>query len=45
VMCDGDKVRMYMADNAGAFLIAKQLACMWAMLWGQMRAWALLGPL
>jgi hypothetical protein len=45
VMCDGNKVRVYVADNASACTIAKQFARTWAVLWEQMRVWALLGPL
>jgi len=44
-MCDGDKARMCAANNAGAGTTAEQFARTWAAPWGQMRAWALLGPL
>jgi len=44
-MCDGDKARVYVADNAGAGIAAEQFACTYAALWGRMKAQALLGPL
>ena len=33
-MYDGDRVRVYAADDAGASTTAEQ-ACMWAALWGE----------
>ena len=44
-ICDGNKARVYTADNAGASTAAKQFAYTQAALWRQMKAQALLGPL
>ena len=37
-MCDGNKARVYMADNAGAGTATEQFACMQAALWGRIKA-------
>jgi hypothetical protein len=43
MVSDGDKARVYVADNVGANATAEQFICTWADLWGEWGAQVLLG--